>query len=258
MRRRSVLSIATSEGYERPCHFRRRVLGLGGAPAAALAWMETPGRTVDSVVMGSFLRRLRRVVFAVLAVLAVLLGLAAAVITQPTLVIQPAPRDLQASPERLRRHVEFLSVAASPRDSDHPQTLDKAAVYVREQFLQVGARSASRRFRSEDAPTGTSPPRSVPRPVQLLVVGAHYDSIRSETSAPTPERTMSRFVLTSAARADLIEISDYISKDSSGAARRVRQELVYSSMSSKRVPSPSRASCRASSILRRNRGSFSS
>lgn len=36
---------------------------------------------------------------------------------------------------------------------------------------------------------------------------------------------MSRFVLTPAARADLTEISDYISRDSPDAARRVRQEL---------------------------------
>jgi plasmid stabilization system protein ParE len=36
---------------------------------------------------------------------------------------------------------------------------------------------------------------------------------------------MSRFVLTPAARADLTEISDYISRDNPNAARRVRDEL---------------------------------
>ena len=47
---------------------------------------------------------------------------------------------------------------------------------------------------------------------------------------------MSRFVLTPAAREDLAEIFEYISRDSPGAARRVRQEFRSAMQNLARMP----------------------
>jgi Zn-dependent M28 family amino/carboxypeptidase len=138
--------------------------------------MKTLGGIVDSIVMSSFLRRLRRVVFAVLAVLAVILGLAAVAITQPTFGNSSAPALASANPERLRRHVEFLTVATSPRDSDHPENLEKAAAYIKEQLSLAGARVRDQEFTVRGRTYRNVIASFGPEAGPLLVVGAHYDS----------------------------------------------------------------------------------
>src|SRR5262245_25106640 len=97
--------------------------------------------------MSPVLRSLLRVLAAALASLTLLLGLVAAAITQPTFRRTDSPKGLQADPERLRRHVEILTVEASPRDSDHPENLDKAAAYLKEQLLLAGTRVREQEFR---------------------------------------------------------------------------------------------------------------
>jgi Peptidase family M28 len=126
--------------------------------------------------MSSLLRSLRRVVLAVVTILAVLLGLAAAAITQPTFGTPPSPGDLQASPERLRRQVEFLTAEASPRDSDHPENLEKAASYIKEQLLLTGNRVRDQEFRVRSRLYRNVIASFGPEEGPFLVVGAHYDS----------------------------------------------------------------------------------
>jgi hypothetical protein len=122
------------------------------------------------------MRSLLRILIATLAALAILLGLAAAAITQPTFGTFPPPGGPAADPDRLRRHVEFLTIQAAPRDSDHPESLDRAAAYIRDDFAWTRARVwdqvfqvRGRSFRNVIASFG-------PATGPLLVVGAHYDS----------------------------------------------------------------------------------
>ena len=119
-------------------------------------------------------RSLLRVLIATLAALAILLGLAAAAITQPAFGTFPPPGGPAADPDRLRRHVEFLTVQAAPRDSDHPKSLDRAAAYIREGFAHARVRDQvfqvrGRSYRNVIASFG-------PATGPLLVVGAHYDA----------------------------------------------------------------------------------
>lgn len=117
-----------------------------------------------------------RILLATTAALAVLLGLAAAAITQPTFGTGPAPDGPRADPGRLRRHVAFLTITASPRDAGHPENLDRAAAYIRDQFSRTGARVADQAFavrgRSYHNVIASFGPERGP----VLVVGAHYDS----------------------------------------------------------------------------------
>ena len=96
--------------------------------------------------MKPLLRRALRVLAVTTAVLLLLLGLAAFAITQPTFGNVPSWAGPQASPDRLRRHVEFLTTEASPRDSDHPENLSKAADYIRSHFELTGARVRDQSF----------------------------------------------------------------------------------------------------------------
>ena len=118
------------------------------------------------------MRSLLRILIATLAALAILLGLAAAAITQPAFGTLPAPGGPAADPDRLRRHVEFLTVRTAPRDSDHPESLDRAAAYIRESFGHARVRDQvfqvrGRSYRNVIASFG-------PATGPLVVVGAHY------------------------------------------------------------------------------------
>ncbi len=126
--------------------------------------------------MRPLLRSLLRILGATLAALALLLCLAAAAITQPTFGVLHARGGLTADPDRLRRHVEFLALQASPRDSDHPENLDKAAAYVRSGFEQTHARVRDQTFQVHGRTYRNVIASFGPETGLLLVVGAHYDS----------------------------------------------------------------------------------
>lgn len=120
--------------------------------------------------------RMLRVPAAALAVLAVLFALAFLAVRQPAPGSVPFLGGERTDAERLRRHVEFLTIQAAPRDVDHPENLDRAADYIRESFARSGARveeqtytAHGRTFRNVLASCGlgTGP---------ILIVGAHYDA----------------------------------------------------------------------------------
>lgn len=103
-------------------------------------------------------------------------GGAAVLLTQPTFGAAPWRGAARAEAGRLRRHVEFLTRDAAPRDSDHPESLDRAAAYIRSGFAESGARveeqawtARGKTYRNVIASFG---PADGPR----LVVGAHYDA----------------------------------------------------------------------------------
>ncbi|HEY9422925.1 MAG TPA: M28 family peptidase [Thermoanaerobaculia bacterium] len=126
--------------------------------------------------MRPLLRRFLRVLTLTAAVLLLLFGLAAFVITQPTFGSAPAWAGPQADPGRLRRHVEFLTTEASPRDSDHPENLAKAADYIRSHFERTGARVRDQPFEVRGQTYRNVVASFGPETGPLLVVGAHYDS----------------------------------------------------------------------------------
>jgi hypothetical protein len=117
-----------------------------------------------------------RTLAAALAILALLLGIAAVAVTQPTIGTLPSPSGPRADPERLRRDVEVLTTEASPRDSDHPENLDKAAAYVRRQLALAGVRVRDQEFRVRGRLFRNVIASLGPRTGPLLVLGAHYDS----------------------------------------------------------------------------------
>jgi hypothetical protein len=118
---------------------------------------------------------LLRILAAALTSLAILCGLAAAAITQPTLRTLPAVPGLAADPEILRRHVETLS-QIELRDSDHPESLDRAAAYVRNVYGRTRARVQDQVFQVRGRTYRNVIASFGPETDPLLVVGAHYDA----------------------------------------------------------------------------------
>jgi hypothetical protein len=126
--------------------------------------------------MRSFFRSALRIFAATLTALALLLGLAAVAVTQPTFGVSPARGGLPADPARLRRHIDFLTLQASPRDSDHPESLNKAAAYIRSNFAQTHARVRDQAFQARGRTYRNVIASFGPATGPLLVVGAHYDT----------------------------------------------------------------------------------
>lgn len=126
--------------------------------------------------MKPFLRSLLRAGVVATSILAVLLTLVAVGITQPTFRALPPSSRQGVDPEQLRRHVELLTAETSPRDSDHPENLDKAAVYIREQLHLAGAQVRDQEFQMTGHLYRNVIASFGPRTGPLLVVGAHYDS----------------------------------------------------------------------------------
>jgi Zn-dependent M28 family amino/carboxypeptidase len=121
-------------------------------------------------------RSLLRILSATAFILALLLALAAVLIRQPVPGSAPFLSRERADPERLRRHVEFLTVEAAPRDSDHPESLDKAAAYIHDQFSRAGARVSEQPFMAWGKTYRNVIASFGPNEGPLLIVGAHYDA----------------------------------------------------------------------------------
>src|SRR3954454_12925385 len=119
-------------------------------------------------------RSLLRVLATTFSSLAILLGLAAAAVTQPTFRALPAAPGLKADPDRLRRHVETLT-RISLRDSDHPESLERAAAYIRSVYGRTRARVHDQVFQVRGRTYRNVIASFGPETGPLLVVGAHYD-----------------------------------------------------------------------------------
>jgi len=90
-----------------------------------------------------------------------------------------------ASPERLRENVETLCRDYAPRDTGHPQNLERAAEWIEAQLRMAGLstrfqeyRAGSRTYRNVIARRpGNDPERGA------VVVGAHYDAVAGSPGA---------------------------------------------------------------------------
>ncbi len=139
-------------------------------------WFGYPRRKQGVTNRTSLLQSVRRVSAATLLALGLLLALTALLVRQPALGSLPAPDGKRAAPERLRRHVEFLTVDAAPRDSDHPENLEKAAAYIRCRFHRAGARVEDQPFVVWGATYRNVIATFGPREGPPVIVGAHYDA----------------------------------------------------------------------------------
>jgi Zn-dependent M28 family amino/carboxypeptidase len=78
--------------------------------------------------------------------------------------------------ERLRQHVRMLSEFLCPRDAAHPENLERAARYIREQFAATGARVSDQPVRAGDHTYRNVIASFGPEQGERVVVGAHYDA----------------------------------------------------------------------------------
>ena len=125
--------------------------------------------------------RRKRLAVLLLLVTLVLMGLLVAAwfaITQP-LMSGGAASDSKplVDAARLEAHVRMLSETLTPRDEGHPENLDRAAAYLRQEFERAKAAVVS----EQPFEAGGQTYRNViasfgPRTNELIVVGAHYDT----------------------------------------------------------------------------------
>jgi hypothetical protein len=124
-------------------------------------------------------RRVRMwLLIAGLALLGALAGVWA-VLTQPVVFPGPTVSAPPVSPDRLRAHVETLCGPLAPRDSGHPENLDRVAAYVRREFERAGGHvseqayeAGGETYRNVVASFGPA----VKEGGEIVVVGAHYDA----------------------------------------------------------------------------------
>jgi len=124
------------------------------------------------------LRSLVRVLLAV----AVLVIAAAALIRQPALTGLPYESRPRSSPERLRQHVDFLTVDVAPRGADQPKNLDRAAEYIATHFRQSGAAVTFQNFNRDRYRNVLA--RFGPENGRALIVGTHYDAFTATGNLP--------------------------------------------------------------------------
>jgi Zn-dependent M28 family amino/carboxypeptidase len=90
-----------------------------------------------------------------------------------------------ARADRLRRHVVTLATEIGERNVIRPEALSAAADYIRAEWTAMGYRVTSQSYRThgvlsenlEVCIPGTS------RPDQILLIGAHYDSVQGSPGA---------------------------------------------------------------------------
>jgi Zn-dependent M28 family amino/carboxypeptidase len=104
---------------------------------------------------------------------------------QPTFTPLP-DRGVHANRRALAAHVRFLTTKVLPRNSAHPENLERAAAYVAQHFRAAGAHvelqtfgARRRRYSNVIATFGPENPRA-----PLLVIGAHYDAFGEPAALP--------------------------------------------------------------------------
>lgn len=102
--------------------------------------------------------------------------------------VPPLNAEEQALRERLRGHVDYLAGYIGERNTEHPGTLQQAAVYIREEFRDMGFAPRWREYYmdggAEDDDSAFNSPfvnveaelHGAGRADEILIIGAHYDT----------------------------------------------------------------------------------
>jgi len=90
---------------------------------------------------------------------------------------------LTIEPTRLARHVRMLSETFFPRDAGHPENLDRAASYIRQEFAQARGNVAEQPYTVSGNIYRNVTARFGPDTKERLVVGAHYDTAGEQPGA---------------------------------------------------------------------------
>jgi Zn-dependent M28 family amino/carboxypeptidase len=79
--------------------------------------------------------------------------------------------------DRLKEHVRVLAVDIGERNAEHITTLDQTADYIRDQFRSFGYAPTVREFGEKRYRNVSVEIHGNRRPNQIIVVGAHYDTV---------------------------------------------------------------------------------
>lgn len=94
-----------------------------------------------------------------------------ALLTLPVLAANPI------SPQSLKTHVRYLSEQCVPRDATHPENLDKAAAYIKQQFTNAGGRVTEQTYTVDGKTYRNVIVQFGPVEGERIVIGAHYDAV---------------------------------------------------------------------------------
>ncbi len=98
-------------------------------------------------------------------------------LTQPLLVPpKGTPGSPPVDPARLKLHVGKLASAFHPRDFGHPENLDRAAAYIRQELERLGGRVSDQAFSVSGRTYRNVIASFGPQTREVIVVGAHYDT----------------------------------------------------------------------------------
>jgi Zn-dependent M28 family amino/carboxypeptidase len=98
-------------------------------------------------------------------------------VTQPLLVTgRIVPLDDSVSPERLKNHVRALSEKFHPRSHSYTANLDRAAEYIKQEFITAGGRVSEQAFQIKGKTYRNIVASFGPENKEKIIVGAHYDS----------------------------------------------------------------------------------
>jgi Zn-dependent M28 family amino/carboxypeptidase len=100
-----------------------------------------------------------------------------AMLTQPLFTgVSRAAAIPEVSPARLEAHVRMLAESFVPRDEKHPENLDRAADYIRQEFEKAGGAVSEQPFDVNRRTYKNVIARFGPDTGERIVVGAHYDA----------------------------------------------------------------------------------
>lgn len=107
----------------------------------------------------------------------------ATVITQPVLGALPFEQTERADARRLHDDVVALTTSFQPRNADHPEQLQRAAVQIERTFRASGARVERQDFTARRHAYRNVIARFGPATGAITIVGAHYDAFGDHPGA---------------------------------------------------------------------------
>ena len=124
-----------------------------------------------------FRKQIRKWLLWIFSVFGCLFLLVSLEVTQPLFRSLPLRKDIPpVSSSKLKEHVRILVEDFFPRDSEHPQNLDRAASYIREHFIRAHGTVVQQSFEVKGRTYQNVIAGYGPETLETIIVGAHYDA----------------------------------------------------------------------------------